>query len=77
MVGSLLKLLTKRRSQTFYEPLDVHSVMNFVGKSISSISMLNIVEYHLGKHDFSCGYAVNNLKVRKVFSDQMNRNRLD
>ena len=31
----------------------------------------------LGKHDFSCGYLVCNLKRRKPFSDQMNGNCLE
>ena len=31
----------------------------------------------LGKHNSSCGLVVNNLKVGKLFSDQMNRNRFD
>ena len=51
---SLLETLTKRRSQTFYKPIDVHSVRNGVGESISSISIWNIVN-ELGKHVFSYG----------------------
>ena len=47
-----------------------------VGESISSITMYNIVN-QLGKNDFSCGLVVNNLKGRKFFFDQMNRNRFD
>ena len=38
--------------------------------------MYNIVN-QLGKNDFSCGLVVNNLKGRKFFFDQMNRNRFD
>ena len=49
---SLLEILTKRRSQTFYKPVDVHFVTNVVGESISSISMWNIVN-QLDKHNFS------------------------
>ena len=56
---SLPEILTKKNNSdvlqdvhSFY--IDVHSVTNVVGKSISSISMWNIVN-QLGKHDFSCG----------------------
>ena len=63
MVESLREILTKRRSQTFYKPVDVQSVTNAICESISSIRIWNIVN-QLGKHDFLCG-----------FSDQMNRNR--
>ena len=42
-VESLLEILTKRRSQAFDKFIDVHSVTNFIGESISSISMWNIV----------------------------------
>ena len=31
---SLLETLTKRRSQTFYRPIDLHSVKNAVGEDI-------------------------------------------
>ena len=43
MVESLLEILSKRRSQTFYKPTDVHSVTNVAGEIISSISMWIIV----------------------------------
>ena len=43
VVESLLETLTKRRSQTFYRPIDLHSVKNAVGKGISTISKCNIV----------------------------------
>ena len=72
MVESLLEILTKRRSQVFYKPVDVHSVTNAIGESISSITMWNIVN-QLGKFDFSCGSVVNHLKERQFFSDQMNK----
>ena len=62
---SLLEILTKRRSQTFYNSVDVHSVTN-VGENISAITMHNI-ETQLGKRNFSYGSAVNNLKDRKLF----------
>ena len=54
MVESLLEILSKRRSRTFYKPADVQSVTNVVDEIISSISIWIIVN-QLGKHDFSCG----------------------
>ena len=66
MVESLLEILTKRRSQTFYKPVDVDSVTNAIGESISSISMWNVVN-QLGKYDFSCGSVVSNLKEAIFF----------
>ena len=42
MVESLLEILTERRRQMFYKPIDVYCVINVVGKIISSISMYNI-----------------------------------
>ena len=66
MVKSLLEMLTKKRSQTFYMPLDVHSAITVVGESISSISVGNIVK-QLGNHYFSCGWGVNNLWVERSF----------
>ena len=76
MVESLLEILTKRRKQTFCKPVDVHSVVNAIGESISSISIWNTVN-QLGKYDFSFGSVVNNLKERQLFSDQINKNRFD
>ena len=32
LVESLLEMLPKRRSQTFYKPVDVHSVTNAIGE---------------------------------------------
>ena len=53
MMGeNLLEILTKRRSQEFYNSLDVHYVTGAVGESISSVTMWNFVN-QLGKHDFS------------------------
>ena len=44
MVENLLEILSKRRSQMFYKPIDdVHSVTDVADESISSISMWNIV----------------------------------
>ena len=39
MLKSFLEILTKRRSQTFYKLIDVHSVANVLGENVSSISM--------------------------------------
>ena len=65
---SLLEILTKRRSKTFWKPVDVHSVKNVIDEGIASIRTWNIV-YQLGKYDFSCGWVVDNLKERQLFSD--------
>ena len=54
MVECLLEILAKRRHQTFYKPIDVHSVTNVVSEIISSVSIRNILN-QVGKHDFSCG----------------------
>ena len=48
----------------------LHSVINAIGKTISSISIWNIVN-QLGKYNFSCRPVVNKLE------DQINRNRFD
>ena len=56
----------KKKSGVLLLFIDVHYVKNAVGESISSITMWNIVN-QLGKHDFSCGAVVNNLKDRKHF----------
>ena len=50
-VESLLEILAKRRSQVFDKLIDVHFMTNFIGESISSISMLNITNQS-GKYDF-------------------------
>ena len=42
-VESLLEILTNRRSQAFYKLIDIHSVTNVIGESISSKRMSNIV----------------------------------
>ena len=46
--------------------INVHYVTNAVSGSISLVTMWNIVK-KLGKHDFSRGAVVNNLKDRKPF----------
>ena len=43
MVESLLEILTKTGNQALYKLIDVLSVANVPGNSISSISMWNIV----------------------------------
>ena len=43
MVESLLEILTKTGNQALYKLVDVLSVVNVLGDSISSISMWNIV----------------------------------
>ena len=53
MVESLLEILTKRRRQAFYKPVDPCSLTNAADMGISSTSTLNIVN-KLGKHNFSC-----------------------
>ena len=50
MVESLLEILIKRRIQALYKHIDVQSVTNVLGESISSISMWNVNQ--LGKYDF-------------------------
>ena len=67
MVECLLEILTKRRSELFYKPIDAHSVTDAKGEIVSSISMWNIVN-QLGKHDFSCGWKVNNLRKRTTLT---------
>ena len=52
MVESLLEILAKRRSLSFYKPVDAHSATNAEGEIVSSISMWNLVS-QLGKHGFS------------------------
>ena len=51
MVENLLEILTKEKSRKFYMPLDAYTVTNVEGKSISSITMWNIVN-QLGKRGF-------------------------
>ena len=66
VMESLLETLTKRRSQTFYRHIDLHSATNAVDEDISSISKWNIVK-QLSKFE----------RKETFFSDQMNRNCLD
>ena len=76
MVESLLEILTERRSQAFYKPVDVHSVRNAIGDSIFSTSIWNIWN-QIGRYDYSYGSVVYKLKERQLFSGQMNRSCLD
>ena len=65
MVENLLKILTERRSLAFFNSLyRYHYVTNAGGESISSVTMWNIVN-QLGKHEFSFGAVVNDLKDRE------------
>ena len=64
MVENLLEILPKRRSQTFYKPVDVHYVTNALGESTSSINIWDIVN-QLGKYNSSYGFVVNDLKESK------------
>ena len=43
VVESLINILLKRRNQTFYKLIDVHSVTNVLCKNISVVSMWNIL----------------------------------
>ena len=54
VVESLLEILTKRRSQTFYRSIELSSVINAVGEGVSLICKCYIVN-QLGKRDFPCG----------------------
>ena len=65
-----------KKSVVWQQPVDFHFMKNVAGESISSVTMWNIVN-QLGEHDFSCGQAVNNLKDKELFSDQMNSNHFD
>ena len=73
--GELTRDINQNKSDVSQKTVDVYSVIKS-GESISSITMHNIVN-QLRKRDFAYGSAVNNLKGRKFFSDQMNRNRFD
>ena len=64
-------MLTKR-SQTFYKPMNVHSVTYAIGERVSSTSLWSILNQS-GKYDFSCGQRVDNFGGRKLFTDEMNR----
>ena len=72
---SLLEILTNRRSQV-YKIIDVHSVTNVLGESISSMRMWNIVNQWGNYDSFSCELVVNNLKEKKLPA-QVNRNCFD
>ena len=44
MVESLLEMLTKRRRQAFYKPIDLHSLTNAADDGISSIKQVEYCE---------------------------------
>ena len=52
--GELTGNIKQKNKSDVFKTIDVHSVINAVGESISSISKWNIVN-QFGKHDFSCG----------------------
>ena len=72
------RVINKGRELTrnIYQPVDVHFVTHIVGECLSSITMRNILN-QLSQHDFSRGLAVHNLKDKKHFSKQVNRNRFN
>ena len=64
MVESLLEIITERKSQKFYKPIDVHSVANAIEKV--EVSMVKFVVI------FFCGQIVNKQKGWELFLDRMN-----
>ena len=67
--GERTRNITQKKKSDVLKPLGFHSLTNDVSESIFSITMRNIVNQY--------GSVVNNLKVRKLFYDQMNRNCYD
>ena len=59
MVDSLLEIITERRSQKFYKPIDFHSVTNAIDEIVVSIIFL-VVTCCFGK-------VVNQLKRERLF----------
>ena len=64
MVESLLEIITERKSQKFYKPIDVHSMANAIEKV--EVSMVKFVV------TFFCGQIVNKQKGWELFLDRMN-----
>ena len=64
MVESLLEIITERKSQKFYKPIDVHSMANAIEKV--EVSMVKFVVI------FFCGQIVNKQKGWELFLDRMN-----
>ena len=64
MVESLLEIITERKSQNFYKPIDVHSMANAIEKV--EVSMVKFVVI------FFCGQIVNKQKGWELFLDRMN-----
>ena len=62
----------ERKSQMFYNPMNVHSVACAIGNSISITNLWSILN-QVGNRDFYSGQKVDNLRGRKLFSDQINR----
>ena len=51
----MVEISARNISQTFYKPMDGHSVTKVLGKSISSISMWNIVNQLGNQLGIYCG----------------------
>ena len=64
MVESLLEIITERKSQKFYKPIDVHSMANAIEKV--EVSMVKFVVI------FFCGQIVNKQIGWELFLDRMN-----
>ena len=64
MVESLLEIITEKKSQKFYKPIDVHSMANAIEKV--EVSMVKFVVI------FFCGQIVNKQKGWELFLDRMN-----
>ena len=52
--GELTRNINQKKKPGVCKPVNVHSVTNAIGESISSLSIWNIVNL-LGKYYFSCG----------------------
>ena len=56
MVKNVLEILAKKNQMFYKYPIDVHSVTNVVGESISSVTSGIFIGNQLGKHGFSCDF---------------------
>ena len=48
--------ISQKKSDVLQQPVDVHSVTNVVGESISSVTSGIFIGNQLGKHGFSCDF---------------------
>ena len=75
MEENVLEILIKRRGQTLYKSTNDNYVTYALREIISSVSMWNIliqlVSMILLVLRFFCGQAVDNLRRRKLFPDQI------